>query len=144
MEAASQAASGTMRGRRFAASLPFWVLVGAALGILTGVTLGERTAILHPLGVVYAMMLESVVYPYILSSLIVGLGSLASARTPRLVRARWAAGDAPDALPPNATRHSPESQTDALSRFDPTHPAQRRKSQWPRYLAKFHRCHMPG
>ena len=90
MEAASQAASGTMRGRRFAASLPFWVLVGAALGILTGVTLGERTAILHPLGVVYAMMLESVVYPYILSSLIVGLGSLASARARRLVRASWA------------------------------------------------------
>src|SRR6516164_1200999 len=90
MEAASQAASGTMRGRRFAASLPLWVLVGAALGILTGVTLGERTAILHPLGVVYAMMLESVVYPYILSSLIVGLGSLASARARRLVRASWA------------------------------------------------------
>ena len=90
MEAASQAASGTMRGRRLAASLPFWVLVGAAFGILTGITLGERTAILHPLGVVYAMMLESVVYPYILSSLIVGLGSLASARARRLVRASWA------------------------------------------------------
>lgn len=90
MEAASQAASGSMRGRGLASSLPFWVLVGAALGILTGVTFGERTAILHPLGVVYAMMLESVVYPYILSSLIVGLGSLASARARRLVRASWA------------------------------------------------------
>ena len=55
------------------------ILVGASLGILTGITFGERTAALQPLGVVYAMMLESVVYPYILSSLIVGLGSLAIA-----------------------------------------------------------------
>ena len=59
MEAASQTASGSMRARRLAASLPLWVLVGAALGILTGITLGERTAVLHPLGVVYAMMLDT-------------------------------------------------------------------------------------
>jgi len=37
-----------------------------------------------------------------------------------------------------------KARPDALSRFDPTHPAQRRKSQSPRYLAKFHRCHLPG
>jgi Na+/H+-dicarboxylate symporter/ABC-type amino acid transport substrate-binding protein len=35
------------------------------------------------------MLLESVVYPYILSSLIVGLGSLAPARTRELIRASW-------------------------------------------------------
>ena len=90
MEAASQAASKSMRGRALAASLPFWVLVGASCGILAGITFGERTAVLHPLGVVYAMMLESVVYPYILSSLIVGLGSLAVARAQHLLRASWA------------------------------------------------------
>jgi proton glutamate symport protein len=45
---------------------------------------------LKPLGIVYAMMLESVVYPYILSSLIVGLGSLAGARARRLFHASWA------------------------------------------------------
>jgi Na+/H+-dicarboxylate symporter len=77
MDAAPKAASRSMRSRMLAASLPFWVLVGASLGILTGLTFGERAAVLKPLGIVYAMMLESVVYPYILSSLIVGLGSLA-------------------------------------------------------------------
>jgi proton glutamate symport protein len=48
--------------------MPLWVLIGAFLGILAGITFGERTAVLKPLGDVYAMMLLSVVYPYILSS----------------------------------------------------------------------------
>src|SRR5262245_12791330 len=90
MDAAPEAASRAIRGRTMAASLPFWVLIGAFLGILAGLTFGERMAALQPLGVVYAMMLESVVYPYILSSLIVGLGSLASARARRLLHASWA------------------------------------------------------
>src|SRR5262245_1729115 len=90
MDAAPEAASRAIRGHTMAASLPFWVLIGASLGILAGLTFGERMAVLQPLGVVYAMMLESVVYPYILSSLIVGLGSLASTRARRLFRASWA------------------------------------------------------
>ncbi|MBV8509692.1 MAG: cation:dicarboxylase symporter family transporter, partial [Xanthobacteraceae bacterium] len=72
-----------------AASLPAWVLAGAVFGILAGLIFGERMAVLQPAGVVYAMLLESVVYPYILSSLIVGLGSLAPARTWQLIRASW-------------------------------------------------------
>ena len=67
MEATAQAASSAARGRTVPARLPLWVLIGAFLGILAGITFGERTA---------AMMLLSVVYPYLLSSLIVGLGSL--------------------------------------------------------------------
>jgi proton glutamate symport protein len=90
MDAAPEAASRTLRSRALTASLPFWVLIGASLGILAGVTFGERTVVLKPLGIVYAMMLESVVYPYILSSLIVGLGSLAGARARRLFHASWA------------------------------------------------------
>src|SRR5262249_54300584 len=40
-------------------------------------------------GDVYTMMLLSVVYPYLLSSLIVGLGSLATGRAWRLLQASW-------------------------------------------------------
>jgi hypothetical protein len=50
------------------ARLPLWVLIGAFLGILAGITFGERTAVLRPLGDVYAIMLLSVVYPYILNT----------------------------------------------------------------------------
>ena len=44
------------------------------------------------------------------------------------------------------TRHGtpPNARPDALSRFDPTSPAQCIKSQSLRHLAKFHRCHLPG
>jgi hypothetical protein len=66
--------------------LPLWELIGAFLGILAGVTFGERASPLNPLGDVYAMMLLSVVYPYILGSLIVGLGSLR-----RFLQASWRA-----------------------------------------------------
>jgi proton glutamate symport protein len=89
MDAATQTASPTTRGRPVAGRLPLWVLIGAFLGILTGITLGERASLLKPVGDVYAMMLLSVVYPYILSSLIVGLGSLAAGRARRLLQASW-------------------------------------------------------
>ena len=89
MEATAQAASSAVRGHTMTARLPLWVLLGALLGILAGITFGERTAFLGPLGDVYTMMLLSVVYPYILSSLIVGLGSLATGRAWRLLQASW-------------------------------------------------------
>jgi Na+/H+-dicarboxylate symporter len=89
MEATAQAASSAARGRTVTGRLPLWVLIGAFLGILAGITFGERTAVLKPLGDVYTMMLLSVVYPYLLSSLIVGLGSLATGRAWRLLQASW-------------------------------------------------------
>jgi proton glutamate symport protein len=90
MDATAQTAPPTMRGRTVSGRLPLRVLIGAFLGILVGVTFGERASLLKPLGDVYAMMLLSVVYPYILSSLIVGLGSLAVGRAQRLLQASWA------------------------------------------------------
>jgi len=90
MDVAPETASRVARSRALTVSLPFWVLVGAFLGIIAGITFGERTSVLRPIGVVYAMMLESVVYPYILSSRIVGLGSLAGTRARALFRASWA------------------------------------------------------
>jgi proton glutamate symport protein len=89
MDATAQAASTAARGRLVTTRLPLWVLIGASVGILAGITFGERTAALKPLGDVYAMMLLSVVYPYILSSLIVGLGSLEAGRAWRLLQASW-------------------------------------------------------
>jgi proton glutamate symport protein len=89
MDVSTQAGSPTARDRTVAARLPLWVLTGAFLGILAGITFGERAALLKPVGDVYAMMLLSVVYPYILSSLIVGLGSLAAGRARRLLQASW-------------------------------------------------------
>jgi Na+/H+-dicarboxylate symporter/ABC-type amino acid transport substrate-binding protein len=66
------------------------VLAGALLGVLAGLTFGERMAVLHPIGIAYSMMLESVIYPYILSSVIAGLGGLTRDRAIQLFKASWA------------------------------------------------------
>jgi proton glutamate symport protein len=90
LEAARHSTSRAAASRPLAANLPLWVLAGAFLGVLVGLTIGTRASVLHPVGVIYSMMLESVVYPYILSSLIGGLGGLMRARAMRLVHASWA------------------------------------------------------
>lgn len=90
MDAAPQSPSRVATGAAAAANLPIWVLAGAFLGVLVGLLFGERAAVLQPVGVAYSMMLESVIYPYILSSLIGGLGGLVRARAIRLFRASWA------------------------------------------------------
>ena len=87
--AAQPAARPAGTGRSLSANMPIWVLAGAFLGILTGLTLGTRAAFFQPIGIAYSMMLESVIYPYILSSVIVGLGALAPARAWRLFQASW-------------------------------------------------------
>src|SRR5215469_12493716 len=87
--AAQPAARPAGPGRSLSANMPVWVLAGAFLGILTGLTLGGRAAFFQPIGIAYSMMLESVIYPYILSSVIVGLGALAPARALRLFQASW-------------------------------------------------------
>ena len=45
MEATAQESGA--RGRTVTARLPLWVLIGAFLGILAGITFGERTAVLR-------------------------------------------------------------------------------------------------
>jgi proton glutamate symport protein len=71
--------------------LPAQVLIGAMLGILAGVVLGQRTAVFAPIGAAYTMMLEIAIYPYLLCSLLQGLGRLAPGRSGRLLRASWPA-----------------------------------------------------
>jgi proton glutamate symport protein len=71
--------------------LPAQVLIGAMLGILAGVVLGQRTAVFAPIGAAYTMMLEIAIYPYLICSLLQGLGRLAPGRSGRLLRASWPA-----------------------------------------------------
>ncbi len=76
------------RGLR-AISLPVWILLGALAGILAGVVFGDRATIVQPLGSAYAMMLQVAVYPYLLCSLLSGLGRLTPDMARRLLRASW-------------------------------------------------------
>jgi len=72
-----------------AISLPVWVVLGALAGIVAGVALGQRTAVLQPFGSAYAMMLQIAVYPYLICVLICGLGRLTPAMARRLLGASW-------------------------------------------------------
>jgi proton glutamate symport protein len=72
-------------------NLSAWVLVGAAVGALCGLFFGEYAAVLEPIGGVYVALLEMVVFPFIVSSLLHGLGSLRSATALRLLRTGWPA-----------------------------------------------------
>jgi proton glutamate symport protein len=67
-------------------SLAVLVLIGGVLGILAGIFFGEYCRVLSPFGSVYIMLLQSVVFPYILCSLIHGLGSLEPATAVRLFK----------------------------------------------------------
>src|SRR5262249_11368644 len=71
--------------------LPAWLLIGAALGVLAGVAFGERTAVLEPIGPAYSMLLQIAIYPYLLCSLLSGLGKLTPAMAMRLLKASWVA-----------------------------------------------------
>jgi len=69
--------------------LPVWILIGAAAGVVCGVLFGERVAVLQPVGSAYAMMLQAAVYPYLLCSMLYGLGRLMPAMARRLLSASW-------------------------------------------------------
>ncbi|STX51063.1 Na /H -dicarboxylate symporter [Legionella busanensis] len=71
-------------------SLTWQVLVGSLLGILAGLFFGPYTKILRPIGDVYVMLMESVVYPYIFASLLHGLGSITPKIATRIFKKNWA------------------------------------------------------
>jgi proton glutamate symport protein len=75
--------------RSHALTLPQRILLGAILGIATGVVFGERAAVLQPIGDAYGAMLQIAVYPYLLCSLMYGLGRLTPVTALRLLRAGW-------------------------------------------------------
>jgi len=69
--------------------LPSWILLSAVCGLACGLFFGERMAFLQPLGLAYSKMLEIAVFPYIICSLLSGLGGLVADRAWRLLRASW-------------------------------------------------------
>jgi proton glutamate symport protein len=70
-------------------NLASWVLVGGVAGILTGITFGESCAVLSPIGLIYVGLLQAAVYPYLICSLLHGLGSLDPGQAWRLFKTGW-------------------------------------------------------
>jgi Na+/H+-dicarboxylate symporter len=81
--------SGTPGKSGYAARLPLWVLTGAVLGIFVGLFFGGGAAVLRPVGTTYVKLMEIVVFPYIICSLLHGLGRLAPDTAWRLFRCSW-------------------------------------------------------
>jgi len=57
-------------------SLSTKVLIGLALGIASGIFFGEEAAFLKVIGDAFIQLLQMTVLPYVMVSLIVGLGGL--------------------------------------------------------------------
>jgi Na+/H+-dicarboxylate symporter len=70
-------------------SLGVMVSIGGLAGILAGIFFGEYCRVLSPLGSAYIMFLQSAVFPYLICSLIYGLGSLAPATALQLFKRGW-------------------------------------------------------
>src|SRR5262249_35055050 len=70
-------------------NLASWVLVGGAAGIAAGIVFGDDCAILSPIGFAYVGLLQAAVYPYLICSLLQGLGSLEPGKAWRLFRCGW-------------------------------------------------------
>jgi Na+/H+-dicarboxylate symporter len=66
--------------------LHYQVFIGAVLGIAAGIVLGGAAQYLRPIGIIYVMLLDVVVYPYIICSLIGALGDIEPRITFRLFR----------------------------------------------------------
>ncbi|MEM9257386.1 MAG: cation:dicarboxylase symporter family transporter [Pseudomonadota bacterium] len=71
--------------------LPFWVLLGAALGVCIGLFNPYIASLLQPVGEIYIRLMEVVVLPYLIASLILGLGRLTPATARRLLGNSWVA-----------------------------------------------------
>ncbi|MEM1153708.1 MAG: cation:dicarboxylase symporter family transporter [Pseudomonadota bacterium] len=73
----------------YSARLPAWVLLSAVLGIAAGALLGDSASLLQPIGTGYVLMMEIVVFPYIICTLLHGLGSLTTNTAMRLFKSSW-------------------------------------------------------
>jgi proton glutamate symport protein len=70
-------------------NLPIWVAVGSLSGITAGVFFGEHCRVFSSIGSAYVMFLQAVVYPYIICSLLHGLGRLSPSSAKRLLKKGW-------------------------------------------------------
>jgi len=73
----------------YSARLPYWVLGGAIFGVVSGIVFGDHCAMLRPIGTAYVDLMEVVVFPYIICSLLHGLGSMPPATAWLLLRRSW-------------------------------------------------------
>ncbi|GKX34545.1 MAG: ABC transporter substrate-binding protein [Rhizobiaceae bacterium MnEN-MB40S] len=67
-------------------NLSIWVIIGALSGIFCGVFIGDYAANLEPFGSIYVMLLQMCVFPFVVSSLLHGLGSLTPQMALRLLK----------------------------------------------------------
>jgi len=73
----------------YPARLPYWVLAGAVAGVVAGVFFGDHCALLRPIGTAYVNLMEVVVFPYLICSLLHGLGRLSPDTAWLLFRRSW-------------------------------------------------------
>lgn len=69
--------------------LPIYVLIGGLLGVLIGLSSPGLSAIIAPVGNIYVRLMEVVVLPYLISSLVLGLGQLAPQTAIKLFKNSW-------------------------------------------------------
>ena len=74
---------------RFSFSLPSQVLIGAILGVLVGLFFGDDCKVLQPIGTIYVTLLQAVVYPYLICTLLSGLGKLTPQTAINLFKSGW-------------------------------------------------------
>lgn len=66
-----------------------WVVIAVFAGIFAGLFFGESAAVVEPIGKLYILLLQVAVYPYIVCSLLHGLGSMQPSQSWRLFKAGW-------------------------------------------------------
>ena len=77
----------TLFSRIATINLAAWVIIGAVLGIGCGIFFGQPATTLEPIGSIYVMLLQMAVFPFIISSLLHGLGSLTPGTAVKLLKA---------------------------------------------------------
>ena len=65
------------------------VFIGGVLGIVLGIFVGDDARFLRPIGRLYVMLLEVAVYPYLICSLVHGLGSMSPSHAWKLFLSGW-------------------------------------------------------
>ncbi|WP_167631685.1 cation:dicarboxylate symporter family transporter [Mariprofundus ferrooxydans] len=80
-----------MEVRKYRPGLPEWVLISAVAGIAAGAFFGDYARYLEPVGKAYAQLLAICVYPYVIASVLLGLGKLPPATAWRLFKHAWPA-----------------------------------------------------
>ncbi|MCP4576057.1 MAG: cation:dicarboxylase symporter family transporter [Deltaproteobacteria bacterium] len=78
-----------MKSKSASYNLPLSVAIGALFGIMAGVLFGEDCRVFSSIGSAYVMLLQAVVYPYIICSLLHGLGRLTPLTARRLLKKGW-------------------------------------------------------